>query len=204
MRLTIAADIGGTFTDMVATDIDSGVTKTFKVFTTYPDRSGGLINGIERVVASFGAAYSDVTTFVHGSTVATNALVELKGAKCGLITTKGFRDLLELGRQKRPSLYDLQADKPQVLIERRHRLEVTERMLSDGSVMTPLNEDEVKAAAEQLRSSGVEAIVVAFLHSYANPAHELRAKEMVELPPKDRPCSGLRLRADELARGLIS
>lgn len=178
--LHLAADIGGTFTDFVVYDEKSGNLSTFKVFTTYPDRSEGLLEGVRRALTEHGATYSDIASFSHGSTIATNVLVEMRGARCGLITTAGFRDLLELRRQKRPHLYDLQADKPEPLIPRRLRLEVVERMLFDGSVRVPLNEDQVAAAAAELVEAGVEAVAIVFLNSYANPAHELRAKEIVE------------------------
>ncbi|MCC7346834.1 MAG: hydantoinase/oxoprolinase family protein [Variibacter sp.] len=180
MRLHIAADIGGTFTDLVAFDAVAEAVRSFKVLTTYPDRSIGLLAGIERVLRDFGAGWDEVEGFVHGSTIATNTLVEMKGARCGLITTRGFRDLMELRRQKRPSLYDLQVDKPVPLVERRLRLEATERMRADGSILRALAEDEVDAAARCLAAEGVEAIVIAFLHAYANPAHEQRAKAIAE------------------------
>lgn len=178
MPIYLAADIGGTFTDFVVLDGATGEIDAFKVFTTYPDRSIGLLEGVERALSRRGAAMADVAAFAHGSTVATNVLVEMRGARCGLITTKGFRDLLELRRQKRPHLYDVQADKPEPLVPRRLRLEVEERVAFDGSVVAPLAEDQVAEAVERLVAEGVEAVAVMYLNSYANPAHERRTKEI--------------------------
>ncbi|HLU82294.1 MAG TPA: hydantoinase/oxoprolinase family protein [Trueperaceae bacterium] len=179
MALYLAADIGGTFTDFVVLDDETKELDSFKVFTTYPDRSVGLLEGIDRAVAARGRSYADIALFSHGSTVATNALVEMKGARCGLLTTAGFRDLLELRRQKRPHLYDLQADKPLPLVPRQLRLEVEERVMFDGSVLLPLSEPGVLSAGAELVQQGVEAVAVMYLNSYANPAHELRTKELL-------------------------
>ena len=179
MALYVAADIGGTFTDFVVLDDEARELDSFKVFTTYPDRSVGLLEGVDRAVTRSGRTYADIALFSHGSTVATNALVEMKGAVCGLITTAGFRDLLELRRQKRPHLYDLQVDKPQPLVPRHLRLEVEERLLFDGSVLTPLSEDDVLRAGAELVANGVESVAVMYLNSYANPRHELRTKELL-------------------------
>lgn len=178
MALYLAADIGGTFTDFVVLDSETGELDTFKVFTTYPDRSRGLLEGVDRALAQRSATLADVAAFAHGSTIATNVLVEMRGAKCGLITTRGFRDLLELRRQKRPHLYDVRADKPEPLVPRRLRLEVEERIAFDGSVIVPLAEDQVMAGVERLVAEGVEAVAVMYLNSYANPAHELRTREL--------------------------
>src|SRR5690606_24482086 len=122
--------------------------------------------------------------FGHGTTVATNALLERKGAKVGLITSAGFRDLLELGRQLRPDLYDLQVDKPVALVRRRDRLEVPERMRHDGQAETPLDEDATRAAIEQLLAHDIEAVAVCFLYSYLYPQHEQRVGELLrEMAP---------------------
>lgn len=185
MALEIAADIGGTFTDFTVRETSSGSMASFKLLTTYPDRALGLLQGIDRAVGmgdlGHGSlvGYERIARFAHGSTVATNALVELNGARCGLLTTRGFKDLLELRRQKRPNLYDLQADKPVPLVPRALRKEITERVLATGSVLVPLDEDEVAAAAEELAAADVEAIAITFLNAYANPAHEMRAKEVI-------------------------
>ena len=177
-ELFVAADVGGTFTDFVVFDPERGATTSFKLFTTYPDRAGALLAGLARV-ADGRRVRPLRLSFAHGSTVATNALVELRGARTGLLTTRGFRDLLELRRQKRPHLYDLQADKPEPLVPRALRLEVDERMLHDGRVWRPLDEDGVRTAAADLVAAGVEAVAVVYLHAYANPAHERRTRELL-------------------------
>ena len=125
------------------------------------------------------AAADAVGYFGHGTTVATNALIQHRGVKTGLITTDGFRDLLEIGRQKRPDLYDLQADKPPVLVSRDLRLEVPERMRHDGTVETPLDEAAVRAAVQRLRQAGVQAVAVCFLYGFVRTAHEEMARRIL-------------------------
>lgn len=184
MALYVAADIGGTFTDFVVFDEATNELRTMKLPTTPSDPSEGIIKGLDRIAKEWGRSFEEMALVAHGSTVSTNALVEMRGARCGLITTRGFRDLLELRRQTRPHVYDLQADKPPLLIPRHLRKEVSERMLFDGSVETPLSEDDVRAAVTELMEADVESVAIVFLHSYANPAHELRCKALVqELAP---------------------
>jgi N-methylhydantoinase A len=180
LPLHIAADIGGTFTDFVAYDDGGSRFETAKVLTTYPDRAIGLLEGFDDVLRRCGARPSAVASFTHGSTVATNTLVERTGARLALITTHGFRDLLELRRQRRPHLFDLQADKPTPLVERPLRYEVRERVLFDGSVHVPLDEDDVHRAVDALLEQGVEAVAVTYLHAYANPRHEDRTRRIIE------------------------
>jgi len=179
LALYVSADIGGTFTDFVVLDSEGPTLETFKVFTTYPDRSKGLLEGLDKAASLRGRSPTDIALFSHGSTVGTNALVENKGARVGILTTHGFRDLLELRRQKRPQLYDLHADKPKPLVPRRFRREVRERVLYDGTVLRPLEEADVEEALAELRAHDVEAIVVMYLNAYANPAHERRTKELI-------------------------
>lgn len=186
MALSISADIGGTFTDFVVHDSAEGTVSTFKILTSLPDRATALLAGVERATRNgrtpgddAAEGYGQLVRFAHGSTVATNTLVEMNGAKLGLITTRGFRDLLELARQKRPHLYDLQADKPEPLVRRALRKEVSERVLADGTILAPLAAEEVEAAAAELRDAGIEAVAIVFLNSFANPAHELAAKAIV-------------------------
>ena len=140
----------------------------------------GVAEGLARV----GAGLGEVGYFGHGTTVATNALIQLRGVRTGLVTTDGFRDLLEIGRQKRPDLYDLQADKPHTLVSRDLRMEVVERVRHDGTVELALDEAAVRRAAVALRDAGVEAVAVCFLYGFLRPAHEGRAREIVaeELP----------------------
>jgi N-methylhydantoinase A len=163
--------------------------KVWKVPSTPDDPSRGIIQGVEeglrRVAPDAGERpASRVAYFGHGTTVATNALIQHRGVKTGLITTDGFRDLLEIGRQKRPDLYDMQADKPQTLVPRDLRLEVPERVRHTGEVDTPLDEGKMRAAARALAAAGVEAIAVSFLYGFIRPEHEKRAVEILreEMP----------------------
>lgn len=168
--LVAGVDVGGTFTDLVIFDPASGVVRLAKVPTTLPNQSGGVLNAFD--VA--GAELSDIDLIVHGTTTTTNAVLERQLSKTGLITTKGFRDVLELGRRTRPQAYGMHG-RFVPIIPRDLRLEVPERMDARGRVVTDLDEDALRSAAIQLRDAGCEALVIHFLHAYANPAHELRA-----------------------------
>lgn len=178
MTLRLGVDAGGTFTD-VCVVTDEGRIVTFKLPSTPGDAGEAIVDGALAALAAADVSLADVGYFGHGTTVATNALLQLTGAKTGVITTAGFRDLLDLARQQRPHLYDLQADKPQPLARRRHRLEVPERMRFDGSCEQPLDEGAVLAAARFLRDEGVEAVAVCLLYSYLYPAHEQRIGELL-------------------------
>jgi N-methylhydantoinase A len=172
--LTVGIDVGGTFTDLLAIDPASGTVKLAKVPTTIDNQAIGFMAAL----AAAGADPAALQAVVHGTTTTTNALLERKIARVGLITTKGFRDVLELGRRTRPQPYGLRGTF-HPLIEREHRLEVSERMDADGKVLTPLDEAAVGEAARKLLAVGCEAVVIHFLHSYINPAHERRAAEIV-------------------------
>ncbi len=178
MRLGI--DVGGTFTDLVLVDEAGGRIHWAKTFSTPRDPAQAVMSGIRKVLAAAQAPADALTTIVHGTTIGTNALIERKGARVGLITTDGFRDVLDIGRIERPDggLYDMSVDLPQPLVRRRLRLEVRERIGADGSVVTPLDEDGVRSAARFLRDEGVEAIAVCYLFSFLNPAHERRTREL--------------------------
>jgi N-methylhydantoinase A len=179
MAWRIGVDSGGTFADVCLFDDETGAVAVWKVSSTPDDPSrgiaGGVAEGIDRVGASAGA----VGYFGHGTTVATNALIQHKGARTGLITTDGFRDLLEIGRQKRPDLYDIQVDKPVVLVSRDLRLEVPERMRHDGTIEVPLDEAAVRAAVRRLRDAGVAAVAVCFLYGFVADAHEAIAARIL-------------------------
>ena len=179
----IGVDIGGTFTDIVALGADGSVL-TRKVSSTPDDYGQGILDGLDAVLREAGIAPSDVDDVVHATTVATNAVLEGKGAKTGLVTTAGFRDVLEMRRIRVPDMYNLDYRKPAPLVPRRLRREVVERMGPRGEVRTALDEPSVRAAARRLRDEGVEAVAVALLHAYANPAHELRVAEILreEMP----------------------
>ena len=179
MTLRIGVDSGGTFTDVCLFDDETGRIEVWKVASTPTDPSEGIARGIEEGVARVGGNAGLIGYLGHGTTVATNALIELKGVKTGLIVTDGFRDLLEIGRQKRPSLYDTNVDKPTELVTRNLRLEVRERLRSDGSVEIALNEDDVRGAAAKLRDAQVGAVAICFLYGFLNPEHEETARRMV-------------------------
>jgi N-methylhydantoinase A len=172
--LTVGIDVGGTFTDLLAIDSATGEVKLAKVPTTIDNQAIGFMAAL----AAAGADPATLQAVVHGTTTTTNALLERKIAKVGLITTKGFRDVLELGRRTRPQSYGLRGTF-HPLIEREVRLEVSERMDADGNVLTPLDEAAVAGAARKLLAAGCEAVVIHFLHSYINSSHEKRAAEIV-------------------------
>lgn len=184
----VGVDSGGTFTDVCMFDEEKGDVAVWKVSSTPDDPSRGITQGVEegmaRVVPDGESPAAGIGYFGHGTTVATNALIQHRGAKVGLITTRGFRDLLEIGRQKRPSLYDMFAEKPQTLIPRYLRREVAERLLHDGTVETALDEDAVRTAVRDFKAEGVDAVAICFLYAFVNPAHEVRAREIAaeELP----------------------
>ncbi|WP_417583511.1 hydantoinase/oxoprolinase family protein [Pelagibacterium sp.] len=174
--MRIAVDIGGTFTDLAAFDEDGQVLAFGKALSTY----GALVEGIEHTVDDAGVELAKATLFLHGSTVVINNLLERTGAKSGLITTRGFRDIYEIGRINRPDAYNLQFKKHQPLVPRRLRCEIDERLLFDGSVETPLDESSVLEAIKFLRDEEVEAVAIVLLHSYKNSAHEQRVKQLVQ------------------------
>src|SRR4051812_37618183 len=171
----IGFDIGGTFTDFILLDETRHEIRLHKCLTTPDDPSVGALEGLEQIVGDAGLELGDIAEIVHGTTLVTNALIERKGAKLGLITTEGFRDILEMGTEQRYDIYDLFLQFPEPLVPRRHRLEVTERMDRDGNVLTALDLGNVRAAAQRLVAEGVEAIAICFLHAYRNPAHEREA-----------------------------
>jgi N-methylhydantoinase A len=175
----LGIDTGGTFTDATLINEASGEIATAKVPSTPADPSAGFLAAASRILSENAVPVPAVRYVVHGTTVATNAVIEGDIAPAGLLTTEGFRDILEIARQIRPSLYDLRFEKPRPLVPRHRCLEVPERLDAAGRVITPLDEEAVRAAARQLRAEGVQAIAVCFLHSYANPSHERRAGEII-------------------------
>ena len=184
----IGVDIGGTFTDLALYDTESGATHVHKVPSTPDDPGKALVTGVNEICGQAGLGPADVDAVFHGTTVATNAVLQHRGASAGLITTKGFRDVVHIGRHQRPQNYSIMQDIPwqaRPFVKRRHRKVVTERVVPPaGDVLVPLDEDEVRAAARELKDDGVEAVAVCFLFSYLNGAHELRAAEIVreEMP----------------------
>lgn len=178
MRYRIGVDIGGTFTDLAALAEDGSGLILQKLPTTPEDPSRGFAEGLEALLGEGRLAAEAVGYLAHGTTVAINAVLEGKGARTGLLTTRGMRDLLELRRQVRDRLYDLQADKPEPLVPRRLRLEVPERVRFDGSVLVPLDLEAAAVALDTLAGEGVAALAVCFLHAYANPVHEQAVKAL--------------------------
>lgn len=176
----IGIDVGGTFTDFVVQNTADGAVDYYKLPSTPADPSEAILTGLAQIVAQFGFPASEVDYIGHGTTVATNMIIEERGAPTGLLTTRGFRDVLAIGRQNRPALYDLSAAKAAPLVERYRRLEVEERLSASGEPLSPLDEEQLRAQAELLAKSGVEAVAISFLHSYRNPAHEERALEIVQ------------------------
>ena len=172
-RYVLGVDVGGTYTDLLLVEPDSGAFRVAKVPTTPEDQSVGFLAGL----AEFGAPAGALETIVHGTTIGTNAILERTGATCGLLTTRGFRDILELGRRTRPNAYGMTGTF-EALIPREYRLEVRERVDAEGNVLEPLDEAEARAAVARLRGMGAEALVIHFLHAYANPAHEERCAEI--------------------------
>jgi N-methylhydantoinase A len=188
-RWRVGVDSGGTFTDICLFDEQEGKVETWKVPSTPDDPSRGIAQGVEEGMRRVAPESGDwpaasIVYFGHGTTVATNALIQHRGVKTGLVTTDGFRDLLEIGRQKRPDLYDIQADKPLTLVPRDLRLEVPERLRHTGEVDVPLDEDRMRAAARALKAAGVKAVAVSFLYGFIRPDHEKRAVKILreEMP----------------------
>lgn len=180
MSVMIGVDVGGTFTDFSTFDTQTGALRHFKRSSTPEDPSKAIVSGILHILEEGRIQPDQVTYLAHGTTVATNALIEKKGARLGLITTAGFRDLMEIGWQKRPSLYDLSRQKPKSLIPDGFKCEVEERILFDGTVKTALKEESVRKAVGFLREHGAEAIAVCTLFSFLNPSHEARIREIIE------------------------
>ncbi|MGI9332189.1 MAG: hydantoinase/oxoprolinase family protein [Gammaproteobacteria bacterium] len=183
MRL-IGVDVGGTFTDLMYADTDSGETVIHKVPTTPDDPSSGVLDGLSQLCDRFDIARSEIDHVLHGTTIATNAVLEYKGAKSGMVTTKGYRDIIHIGRHQRPEHYSIMQDVPwqdRPLVKRRHRKVVAERLAPPhGEVIEPLDEDAVRQAARELKAEGVAGVAVCFLYSYLDPAHEERAKAIIE------------------------
>ena len=173
--LRSAADVGGTFTDLVAVDADGAVTR-HKTLSTPPEFDSGVLAGLQ---ACSGDSLASLTSLLHASTVATNAILERRGPRTGLITTEGFRDVLEIGRLRYPRLYDLSWSRPEPLVERRLRLGVDERMAADGSVVTPLDAGTVSDALNVLAEADVEAVAICLLNSYVNGRHEIEVERLV-------------------------
>ena len=176
----VGIDVGGTFTDLFAFESETGESRTAKVLTTKPDRSQGVFDAL----AAASIQPNEIDALVHGSTTATNALVERDFPPAAMVTTEGFRDVIEIGRQRRKDLFDLHQQRPRPLIPRRRRLTVSGRLAPDGSEITPFDESEARATARRLKDIGVESVAVCFLNAYADGTHEKRMRDILvdEIP----------------------
>jgi len=182
--MRIGIDVGGTFTDFVLLDDATGRTETHKCLTTPRDPSDAIEEGVRALAGRVPGGLDRLEEVIHGTTLVINAIIERKGARTGLLTTRGFRDVLELGREIRYAAYDPFAQMPEPLVPRERRLEVDERLRADGSVLLPLDEDKAREAIRELARHDVASIAVCLLNSFENPAHELALKRLVadELP----------------------
>lgn len=178
MGIRIGADVGGTFTDIVIEMADGSFEST-KVLTTHEGPEQGILDGISLVAEQHDVAMSDVEQIIHGTTLATNALIERRGAKTALVTTAGFRDVIETRTEGRFEQYDLNIVLPTPLIERKDRFTVAERINARGEVLVPFDEGAATVAIDQIDDGGYEAVAIGLIHSYRNPAHEIRFREML-------------------------
>lgn len=189
--MRIAIDVGGTFTDAILVDEDTGSFYYSKTPTTHEDLAQGVIDGLEQILRIAGRDIGGLNYLIHGTTIGTNAIVEGRGARVGLLTTRGFEDVLEIRRVARPkeAAFDFGVDNPPPLVPRHLRKGVVERMTSRGQVLTPLDEESVRSGALFFREQNVEAVVVALLFSFLNPSHERRAAEICRSILPDVPVS---------------
>lgn len=177
----VGVDVGGTFTDFAARNVATGEFTVHKRLSTPNDPSEAILKGFVELQEKIGISGADVTRFAHGTTVATNALLQRRGAKVGVVTTNGFRDLLEIGRQVRPSIYDLQADAPPPLADRRSRLEIDERIGYGGVVLTPLTDAAIDTLIEDLADlPDIQSLAICLLFSFSNPEHEQRIARAIK------------------------
>ena len=177
--MRIGIDVGGTFTDFVLLDDASGRASTYKCLTTPRDPSDAIEAGLRALAGQAPGCIEGLQEVIHGTTLVINAIIERKGARTGLLTTRGFRDVLELGREIRYAAYDAFAQMPEPLVPRERRLEVDERLRADGSVLTPLDEAQARQTVREMARLGVESVAVCLLNSFENPAHELALKRLL-------------------------
>jgi len=187
LHARLAVDIGGTFTDLALEH--GGRRATAKVLTTGTQPERGVLDGVAAILRGAGLTPADVSILVHGTTLATNAIIERKGARTALVTTQGFRDVLAMGNESRYDQYDLNITLPQPLVPRHLRLPVPERLDNEGAVLLPLDEDAVHELVPVLRREGVQSVAVGFLHSFVNPAHERRVRDILNHAAPDLPVS---------------
>src|SRR5438270_9140517 len=185
--IRIGIDVGGTFTDLVAVEDGSGEARHFKLPSTPLDPAAAIADGVAALLQQGDVSGEAIGFLGHGTTVVTNLIIERRGAATALLTTAGFRDVIEIGRQTRPDLYDYTIERAPPLVPRHRRIEIAERLDADGKVLVPLDEDAVARAAAALKEDGIEAIAIGFLHAYRNDLHERRAGEILrQLMPHSR------------------
>ena len=189
MTYRLGVDIGGTFTDLVLEDVTTGKLRVGKVLTSPGDPSDGVIDGIRRLLGDLGIPAEEVGVVIHGTTLATNAVIERTGAMTALLTTEGFIDVLEIGRESRYDHYDLQIELPVPLVPRELRRGVAERIDRDGNIVRPIDMDQLADEVARLRAAGVESIAVAYLHAYRNPVHERATADYIASIAGDLPVS---------------
>lgn len=178
--LRLAVDIGGTFTDTVLVDDKGAILATTKTPTTPSNPTLGAFEGARRVLAQAGAGWAGIAGFIHGTTLATNALIERRGAVVATVTTTGFRDILEIAYERRYSQYDINLVKPDLIVPRARAFTIGGRMDARGNELCPLDEDGVARLVEQITGSGAQAVAICLMHAYANPAHELRLRDLLQ------------------------
>lgn len=176
MRYRIGVDTGGTFTDVALVEEATGKTAITKVPSTPDNPSLAVLNGVKQIVNETGIAFADLSFFIHGSTVATNTLLEQKGANTALLTTKGFKDVLQIGRQTRPKLYDFRARKAEPYVPRNLRFELDERIDANGKILKDIDENELLQIVEMLKKENIDSLAVCLINSYVNPVHEKQVK----------------------------
>ena len=179
-KYRVGADIGGTFTDLIIVDTETGEFTIGKTLTTHGDPSIAVETVLKDVLEAADIGADEVQHVIHGTTLVTNAMIERKGGKTALMTTEGFRDSIEIGRETRYDLYDLMLEQPKPIVPRYLRFGVPQRTLADGTTHTALDEAHVEKLAKELADRGIEAVAVAFLHSFTNPADERRAQAIIE------------------------
>lgn len=185
----IGIDVGGTFTDLALLDEQTGNTLHFKALTTSPNPADGVLRVVDRALQGSNLSAEDVNSVLHGTTIATNALLERRGARLALITTEGFRDVLEIGRQIRPSLFDWTISKPEPYVPRRRRFELKERVCANGSVSIEPDQADIEAVVEKTLASRPEAVAVSLLFSFLHSAHEERVLAALRARKPDLPVS---------------
>ena len=179
-RIRIGVDVGGTNTDICAINEETAELMVYKLPSSVHDQSEAVVEGVKVISENYDFKGEDVTRFMHGTTVATNAILEGRGADTALVTTEGFRDLLEIGRQKRPDLYDMQADKVKTLIRREKRIEIKERMKYSGEIITPLTDEEIDRVIGELKKVSAEAVAVMLLNAYINSENEEKIRKAIK------------------------